>query len=98
MEVTCENVRFDGEEHVGCARSSDWAERGFCKECGSNLFYHIVGADDYQISSGLLDDQSKLRFTLQVFTDSKPPFYTFADKTKMMTGDEVAAAFAPPPE
>lgn len=98
MEVTCENVVFKGEESVGRVRSSDWAERGFCKECGSNLFYHILGADDYQISAGLLDDQSGLRLSLQVFTDSKPPFYEFANKTEMMTGDEVVAAFAPPPQ
>lgn len=98
MEVTCEQVRFDGEENIGRFRSSEWAERGFCKECGTNLFYQIVGADEYQLSVGLLDDQSKLRFSLQVFTDSKPAFYEFANKTKMMTGAEVVAAFAPPPE
>ncbi len=98
MEVTCEKVSFEGEENIGRVRSSDWAERGFCKECGSNLFYHIVGASDYQISAGLLDDQSRLRLSSQVFTDSKPPFYEFANKTKMMTGAEVIAAFAPPPE
>ncbi len=98
MEVTCEQVQFDGEENVRRFRSSEWAERGFCKECGTNLFYHIIGADDYQLSVGLLDDQSKLQFALQVFTDSKPAFYEFANKTEMMTGAEVAAKFAPPPE
>ncbi|GAB5508979.1 MAG: GFA family protein [Hyphomicrobiales bacterium] len=95
MEVTCENVAFNGEDNVGRVRSSDWAERGFCKQCGSNLFYHIVGSSDYQISTGLLDDQSRLRMKLQVFTDSKPSFYDFENNTKMMTGDEVIAAFTP---
>lgn len=95
MEVTCENVAFKGEDNVGRVRSSDWAERGFCKQCGSNLFYHIVGSSDYQISTGLLDDQSRLRMKLQVFTDSKPSFYDFENNTKMMTGDEVIAAFTP---
>ena len=98
MEITCEQIRFEGKESIGRIRSSEWAERGFCKECGSNLFYHIVGTDDYQMSVGLLDDQSKLRFSLQVFTDSKPSFYAFSNNTKMMTGAEVAAAYAPPPE
>jgi hypothetical protein len=37
-----------------------------------------------------------LCLALQVFTDSKPPFYTLADKTENMTGAEVFAAFAPP--
>ena len=53
---------------------------------------------DYQIAAGLFDDQSMLRMSLQVFTDSRPEFYEFANKTKMMTGAEVIAMFAPPPK
>ena len=98
MEVDCQHVSFEGEEDIGRIRSSDWAERGFCSKCGSNLFYHIIDSADYQISAGLFDDQSVLRMSLQVFTDRKPPFYEFANKTKMMTGAEVAAEFAPPPD
>jgi hypothetical protein len=96
MEVNCQKAEFEGEDNIGRIRSSDWAERGFCTKCGSNLFYHIIESSEYQISAGLLDDQSKLRMSLQVFTDSKPRFYEFANKTKMMTGAEVVAAFAPP--
>jgi hypothetical protein len=96
FEVTCQKVAFEGAENIGRIRSSDWAERGFCTRCGSNLFYHIVDADDYQIAAGLIDDPSALQLTLQVFTDRKPPFYTLAEKTKTMTGAEVFAAFAPP--
>jgi hypothetical protein len=95
MAVNCQTVAFESQENIGRIRSSDWAERGFCTKCGSNLFYHIVESSDYQIAAGLLDDQSKLRMSLQVFTDSKPEFYEFANETKMMTGAEVIAMFAP---
>lgn len=95
MEVNCEEATFEGEEYISRIRSSEWAERGFCAKCGSNLFYHIIESADYQISAGLFGEQSKLNFSLQVFTDSKPPFYEFANETKMMTGAEVVAAFAP---
>ncbi|MBE1296535.1 GFA family protein [Phycobacter azelaicus] len=98
MEVTGEEVKFEGVENIGLYQSSEWAERGFCRQCGSNLFYHILGADDYQLSMGLLHDTSDLKFALQVFTDSKPAVYEFANKTEMMTAAEVIAAFAPPPE
>ena len=96
IEITCQDVSFEGENYIGTIRSSDWAERGFCKNCGTNLFYHIIDADDYLMSAGLLDDTSDLSLSLQVFTDSKPHFYTLAEKTKMMTGEEVFAAYAPP--
>ncbi|MEP0329915.1 MAG: GFA family protein [Anderseniella sp.] len=96
FEVSCENVAFEGEDSITKIRSSDWAERGFCNKCGSNLFYHIIDSNEFQIAAGLLDDQSALHLYLQVFTDRKPPFYTLADKTETMTAAEVYAAFGAP--
>lgn len=93
--VSCENVTFEGEENITKIRSSDWAERGFCKKCGSSLFYHLIDSNEFQIAARLLDDQSDLRLSLQVFIDEKPPFYTLANKTKTMTAAEVYAAYAP---
>ena len=96
FEVSCERVTFEGEDNITRIRSSEWAERAFCKICGSNLFYHLINCNEFQIAAGLFDDQSELRLSLQVFIDKKPPFYTLADDTKTMTAAEVYAAFAPP--
>lgn len=98
FEVSCKDVTFEGEENITTIRSSDWAERGFCNKCGSNLFYHIIDSKDFQIAAGAIDDPSDLRLSLQVFTDRKPTFYSLAERTKTMTSDEVYAAFSPPPE
>ena len=98
MAVNCQGVTFEGNENIGRIRSSDWAERGYCNKCGSNLFYHLVDSSDYQIAAGLFDDQSKLRLSLQVFIDRKPQFYEFSNKTNTMTAAEVIAAFAPHPD
>ena len=96
MAVSCQTVNFDGDDNVTRINSSDWAERGFCNKCGSNLFYHVVKSNDYQVAAGLFDDQSQMRLSLQVFTDFKPSFYAFSNQTRMMTGEEVIALFAPP--
>jgi hypothetical protein len=32
-------------------RSSDWAERAFCKRCGSRLFYRLVGSNNHFVSA-----------------------------------------------
>ena len=98
MALNCQTVTFESEENIGRIRSSDWAERGFCAKCGSNLFYHIVESGDYHIAAGLFGDQSMLRMSLQVFTDFKPEFYEFANETKMMTSTEVIAMFTPLPK
>ena len=39
MEVDCgTEVSFSGEENIRVYDSSNWAERGFCNNCGSHLF------------------------------------------------------------
>jgi hypothetical protein len=98
FEITCQSVVFEGEDNITRIRSSDWAERGFCNKCGSNLFYHIIDSTEYQIAAGLLDDQSGLQLSLQVFIDRKPAFYGLAEQTQTMTAEEVFAAYAPPPD
>ena len=37
-----ENVKFEGAENIVNYASSEWAERGFCRKCGSNLYYHLL--------------------------------------------------------
>lgn len=89
------DIEIDGREHVTAYRSSEWAERAFCSKCGSNLYYRVIDADDYVICAGILEDQGSLVLTSQIFIDSKPEFYEFANDTKNMTGAEVFAIYAP---
>lgn len=91
-------VAFTGEEHIVRYKSSDWAERGFCGKCGTNLFYHLLDRDEYALSAGALDDQSGLTLTGQIFIDEKPEWYAFANDTPKMTGAEVFAMYAPKDE
>src|SRR5579875_1949166 len=37
-------------------RSSEAVERGFCRDCGTPLTYHIPGRDRISVSIGSLDD------------------------------------------
>lgn len=88
------DVQIEGEEFVEVYNSSDWAERGFCKKCGSNLFYRLKEISQYVVSAGIFGDQP-LHFDHQVFIDEKPDYYSFANETKNMTGAEVFEAYAP---
>ena len=89
-------VTFEGDEYIERYKSSEWAERGFCRVCGTSLFYRIVESDQYIVSVGALDDQAGFVLDSEIFIDEKPPFYAFANKTAKMTGPEVFALFAPP--
>lgn len=97
MEIDCgTDVVVEGEENVTVYESSPWAERGFCSKCGTNLFYRIKETGQHMVLAGIFDHQDSMEFDSQVFIDEKPPYYKFSNKTKMLTGAEVFAMFAPP--
>ncbi len=100
MAVDCgTEVTLSGEEYITVYDSSEWAERGFCSKCGTHLFYRLKENKQYIVPVGLINlDGEKFVFDHQVFTDEKPSYYHFAEKTENMTGAEVFAKYAPPTE
>ena len=48
------DVHFEGEKHITVYVSSDWAERGFCKACGSHLFYRLRESGQTFMPAGML--------------------------------------------
>jgi len=96
LAVDCgSDVSFEGTEHIGVYDSSGWAERGFCKHCGTHLFYRLKESDQYFIPVGLFDGDENFIFDHQVFIDEKPAYYCFSNETQNMTGAEVFAKYAP---
>lgn len=96
LGVECSNdVSFEGEDNIGVYQSSEWAERGFCQKCDTHLFYKLKQNNQYFIPVGLFDNCEGLIFDHQVFIDEKPEYYSFANKTKNLTGEDLFAQFAP---
>jgi len=94
MEIDCgTSVEIDGEENISVFDSSNWAERGFCRACGTHLFYRLKESGQHMIPVGLFEDSESLAFESQVFIDEKPDYYEFTNKTKEFTGAEIFAMF-----
>lgn len=87
------DLQVTGSAHVGIFASSEWAERGFCKDCGSHLYYRLKPTGQYIVPAGLFGDGLDLHFDHQIFIDEKPGYYSFAEKTREQTGAEVFAEF-----
>lgn len=85
---------FEGSEHIATYSSSDWAERGFCGQCGTHLFYHLKQSSHYAFPAGLLDGGESWDFREQIFIDEKPDWYAFVNDTANLTGEEVFAKFS----
>lgn len=99
LVVECgSNVHFEGNDNIAVYSSSDWADRGFCSKCGSHLFYRLKKGGHHFVPVGLLDDGDQWVFDNQVFIDEKPPYYSFANQTKNLTGAELFAQFSAPSE
>jgi hypothetical protein len=97
LALECDDtLKIEDATNLGIYRSSEWAERAFCKQCGTPLFYRLVDRNWHAVSAEAFDDRAGFQFTSQIFIDEKPAYYDFANKTKTMTGAEVFAAFAPP--
>lgn len=95
LVVDCNtDVSIIGEENITSFSSSEWAERGFCSQCGTHLFYKLKQNGQYMVPAGLFDNMSDFKFDHQIFIEEKPEYYTFSNKTKNMTGAEAFAQFA----
>lgn len=60
-------------------RSSDEAERGFCPECGSSLFWRRIGATNPEIAAGAVDSPTGLRLAGHIYVADKGDYYDIAD-------------------
>lgn len=91
MSVPCQGASFAGP--IGEYASSEGNVRGFCKTCGSSLYFHPSEVPVHAIPISLFDDQSELPFRVEIFIDDKPDYYEFANPTKKMTGAEFMEKF-----
>lgn len=86
------SVAFTGESNITRYASSEWAQRGFCRKCGSSLFFQMQGGDHYVMSLGAFDDSADFKLEGEIYIDEKPLGYDFAGDHSRMTGAEFLAS------
>ena len=59
--------------------TGDWAERGFCARCGSNLFWRANGSGTVSITAGTLDQPSGVQVAAHIFVADKGDYYSIDD-------------------
>jgi hypothetical protein len=88
------NIKIEGEALVKVYKSSPWATRGFCSECGTHLFYRLNKTGEYNMPVGMFPTLKNLDMTMQYFSDKRPDYYCFSNETKEMTEADIHAYFA----
>ncbi|GKX35891.1 MAG: aldehyde-activating protein [Rhizobiaceae bacterium MnEN-MB40S] len=94
LAVDCgDTVRYDSDDGLTFYPSSEWGERGFCRNCGTSLIWKMQGRPECHVSTQAFDDAGAFTLTSEIFVDEKPDGYAFAGDIEKMTGAEVIAAF-----
>lgn len=75
-----ENIKLTKTDGLGWYKTSDIARRGFCKECGSSLFWEPFNLDATGIIAGSLDQPTHLKTMGHIFVGEKSDFYEITDK------------------
>ncbi|MEQ9329320.1 MAG: GFA family protein [Rhodospirillales bacterium] len=73
------DMTFTEDRGLKWFRSSEGAERGFCAECGSTLFWRADGRADLSIAIGVIDGATGLGGGHHIFVADKGDYYELAD-------------------
>ncbi len=95
LVVSCgSEVQIEGVDKLKVYKSSEWAQRAFCSECGTHIFYRSLSTNEYFVPAGFFQDDLEFEFKEQIFIDRKPSYYEFANQTLNMTEAEIFTKFA----
>ncbi|MCB1383685.1 MAG: GFA family protein [Notoacmeibacter sp.] len=83
-------LTVEGAEGVTWYAASDHAKRGFCRTCGSALFWKEGGSDRTSILAGAFDAPSGLHGQVHIFTADKGDYYDIDDGLPQDKGFDAA--------
>src|SRR5262245_7321293 len=72
-------LHFEDARGLAWFRSSDVARRGFCRECGSSLFWERHQAQSIGVAAGSLNPPTGLTTNLQIWVEDKGDYYPLDD-------------------
>jgi hypothetical protein len=78
-DIPRDRVKISGNESVGWFQSSEKVRRGFCKTCGSSLFFDPIYRDWIGIYMGAFDGHTNTKLERHIFVADKGDYYEIAD-------------------
>jgi hypothetical protein len=81
------NITLTASTTLVWYRSSDSAERGFCRVCGGNLFWRQIDSGTTSIMAGTLDTPTGLAIEKHIFIRDKSDYYALTDDLPKSDGD-----------
>ena len=82
-----DQIEIHGGENVGWYAATRHARRGFCRNCGSFLFWEPSGGNHIAVSAGSFDAPTGLELKRHIFVADKGDYYEIADDLPKFPGD-----------
>lgn len=81
-------LRFDRDEGLTWYRASDRARRGFCRSCGSTLFWQGRNSPTVMVAMGALEAPTGLRLGAHYWVGHKGDYYDIDDGLPRFQGGD----------
>ena len=78
-DVPKSTLKVEGEDALAWYQSSDRVRRGFCRTCGSSLFWDPVQSEKIAVAMGAFDDPTRTHLHMHIFVAEKGDYYDIAD-------------------
>lgn len=85
-----DGLELHSKETLSWFRSSDTATRGFCRECGSSLFWQGDGKDTISVMAGALSEPTGLEAQQHIFVADAGDYYDIGDDLPCAQRDELS--------
>jgi hypothetical protein len=85
--VRHQNLELTEDSGLKWYKSSESADRGFCRTCGSSVFWRPSHGRYMGIMAGTLDTPTGLSSRLHIYTDDASDYYEITDGLKQFPGD-----------
>ncbi|MDH4386102.1 MAG: GFA family protein [Caulobacter sp.] len=72
-------LRIEGEDSISWYASSEQVRRGFCRQCGSSLFWDPVHRDKIAIAMGAFESPTGTKLHMHIFVADRGDYYDIAD-------------------
>lgn len=79
-----DQVKFLESEGLTWYASSDFAKRGFCKYCGSSLFYRMNDEQSIGIAAGCIENPTGMFIERHIFVADKGDYYEIKDDVPIL--------------
>ena len=79
------DLTIEDDHCLAWYQSSDHARRGFCRKCGSSLFFDSTQRPTMGIAAGTVDQPSGLELVAHIFTADAADYTRFTDDLRQVT-------------